>query len=109
MKATDTQTGEAVFSALTDELLADPAVTRSTMMGYPCLRSEGAFFACIERGTGHLIVKLPAGRVHELTAAGEALLFAPSGRVFREWAAFPAVDSDRWRGLLAEARAFVSG
>ena len=46
-------------------------------MGYPCLRSNGAFFACVERATGHLIVKLPAHRVSELAAAGQALPFAP--------------------------------
>ena len=41
-------------------------------MGYPCLRANGAFFACVERTTGHLIVKLPAPRVNELIAAGQA-------------------------------------
>jgi len=76
-------------------------------MGYPCLRSGGTFFACVERATGNLIVKLPAHRVSELTAAGQALPFAPNGRTFREWAAFPHPDPAGWRALLAEARNFA--
>ena len=85
------------------QLLAEPGVTQGTMMGYPCLRANGAFFACIERATGHLIVKLPAHRVSELAATGQALPFAPNGRTFREWAAFPVADPAEWRALLAEA------
>jgi hypothetical protein len=50
---------EALFWELAQPLLAEPGVTRSTMMGYPCLRANGAFFACVERATGNLIVKLP--------------------------------------------------
>jgi len=100
---------EALFRQLAQQLLAEPGVTRSTMMGYPCLRANGAFFACVERATGHLIVKLPASRVASLVATGQALLFAPNGRTFREWAAFPVADPGEWRALLAEAREFTSG
>jgi hypothetical protein len=78
-------------------------------MGYPCLRSNGAFFACVERATGHLIVKLPGQRVKELVTTGQALPFAPNGRTFREWAAFPVADPVEWRALLAEARGFAGG
>lgn len=79
------------------------------MMGYPCLRANGAFFACVERITGHLIVKLPTQRVNELVATGRARPFAPNGRPFPEWAAFPVANLDEWRALLAEARHFVDG
>ena len=99
----------APWMELAQELLAEPGVTQGTMMGYPCLRANGAFFACVERTTGHLIVKLPADRVSELTATGQALAFTPNGRTFREWAAFPVADPAEWRALLAEARAFVGG
>jgi hypothetical protein len=61
---------EALFWELAAQLIAEPGVTRNTMMGYPCLRSDGAFFACVERATGHLIVKLPARRVAALVAVG---------------------------------------
>ena len=100
---------EQLFWQLAQDLLRAPAITRSTMMGYPCLRANGAFFACVERATGHLIVKLPASRVAALVATGQALPFAPNGRTFREWAAFPVADPGEWRALLAEARKFTSG
>jgi len=107
VNSADSSPREALFWELAQPLLAEPAVTRSTMMGYPCLRSGGTFFACVERATGNLIVKLPAHRVSELTAAGQALPFAPNGRTFREWAAFPHPDPAEWRALLAEARNFA--
>jgi hypothetical protein len=70
---------------------------------------DGVSLPAFERSTGHLIVKLPASRVSELAAAGQALPFAPNGRTFREWAAFPVADPAEWRSLLAEARGFVGG
>ncbi len=103
----DASARETLFWELARPLLAEPGVTRGTMMGYPCLRSDGAFFACVERATGHLIVKLPASRIAELVATGQALHFAPNGRTFREWAAFPVADPGEWRALLAEAREFT--
>lgn len=77
-------------------------------MGYPCLRHQGAFFACVERTTGHLVVKLPAERVRELVRSGRAACFAPNGRTFREWAAFPQPNRREWTAMLREARRFVS-
>jgi hypothetical protein len=105
--STEANARKTLFWELTGQLLAEPGVTRSTMMGYPCLRANGAFFACVERITGHLIVKLPALRVSELIAAGQALPFAPGGRTFREWAASSVADPNEWSALLAEARSFV--
>jgi hypothetical protein len=99
---------EQLFWQLADELLEQQAVTRSTMMGYPCVRNEGAFFACIERGTGHLIVKLPADRVNELIASKRARPFAPNGRTFREWAAIPTGNRETWSALLKEAQEFTT-
>jgi hypothetical protein len=98
---------EALFWDLAEELLVEPTVTRSTMMGYPCLRASGSFFACLERTTAHLIVKLPAHQVGEMVASGEGLPFAPNGRTFREWVALPSADPDQWRGRLSEAREFA--
>lgn len=109
MNSADAGARVALFWELAGQFLAEPGVTRSTMMGYPCLRINGAFFGCIERATGHLVVKLPAQRVSELVAAGQALPFTPNGRTFREWAAFPVADPGEWRALLAEAREFTGG
>ncbi len=79
------------------------------MMGLPCLRLHGAFFASCDRRTGDLLVKLPATRVEELVAAGRAHAFAPAGRRFREWAAIPDERSRSWRRLLDDALTFVAG
>lgn len=100
--------GEARFRDLTEPLLADPRVTRSTMMGLPCVRLDGQFFASSDRKTGNLLVKLPAERVDALVDAGRAESFAPAGRRFREWAAIPPSRSRSWKGLLDEAQAFVA-
>ena len=109
MSSADASAREALFRELAQLLLAEPAVTQGSLMGYPGLRANGAFFACVERATGHLIVKLPAQRVSTLVATGQALPFAPNGRTFREWAAFPVADPVEWRALLAEAREFTGG
>jgi hypothetical protein len=79
------------------------------MMGLPCLRVHGAFFASCDRRSGDLLVKLPQQRVDELVAAGRAHAFAPAGRRFREWAAVPPEWSRTWRRLLDDALAFVDG
>lgn len=78
------------------------------MMGYPCLRREGAFFACSEKGSGDLVVKLPAPRVQELIHHGTGLAFAPGGKPFREWVRIHGRDPFTWASLLEEAWAFAS-
>lgn len=93
------------FWALAGPLLKQAGVTRSTMMGFPCLRLDGDFFASCDHGTGELVVKLDAPRVAELIAAGKAEPFAPSGRQFREWAVIPIRRHRSWSGLLDEALA----
>ena len=100
--------GDRRYWRMTEGLLADPRVSRGTMMGFPCMRMAGVFFASLDPGSHHLIVKLPASRVSELIASGAGLVFAPSHRPFREWVAIPGTDDATWVGLLAEARAFVS-
>jgi uncharacterized protein (TIGR02453 family) len=95
---------EELFWDLVEPLYADPTVTRSTMMGLPCVRVEGRFFASLDRHSGALLIKLPVDRVRSLIAAGRGEPFAPAGRVFREWVAIPRPDRRRWQALLAEAR-----
>lgn len=99
--------GEERFWELAEPYLVRPEVTRSTMMGYPCLRVRGQFFASTERATGDLLVKLPEDRVDELVDAGRAEPFAPAGRRFREWASVPFSRSRSWKRLLDEAHTFV--
>ncbi len=97
-----------LYDELTDDLLYDPDVGRSTMMGYPCVRRAGRYFASFDTGTEALVVKLPRDRVAELIADGTGEPFAPNGRVFREWATIPEPDLDVWERLLAEARDFAA-
>ncbi|MEV4516337.1 hypothetical protein AB0K00_46160 [Dactylosporangium sp. NPDC049525] len=101
--------GEMLFWELAEALLADAAVSRSTMMGLPFLRYESRFFASLDRRSGALLVKLAQPRVAELIGAGTGEPFAPAGRTFREWLAVPAPDRSGWRALLAEALAFAGG
>lgn len=58
------------FFEMSAAALARPDVATGTMMGFPCLRSSGAFFASCERGSGDLIVKLPRDRVQQLIDDG---------------------------------------
>ena len=97
-------TGEELFWDLVEPMFADPAVQRSTMMGLPCVRVDGRFFASLDRNTAALLVKLPRDRVTALLAEGTGEPFAPAGRVFREWVAVPRPDHDLWQRLLGEAR-----
>ncbi len=96
------------FWAHAEEFLDRPGVSRSTMMGLPCLRIDGQFFASFDRRTGDLLVKLEAGRVDALVEAGEAQGFAPAGRRFREWAAIPPAREASWDELLTQAFDFVA-
>lgn len=96
---------EELFWDLAEPMLAEPAITRSTMMGLPCLRYDGRFFACFDRREQALIVKLPRPRVAQLVADGIGRAFAPAGKVFGEWVSLPDPDGQAWQDLLAEARA----
>jgi hypothetical protein len=89
--------------------LAHRDVATGTMMGLPCLRISGAFFAACDHRSGDLIVKLPRQRVQQLIAAGAGKPFAPAGRTFREWVLVDDRDPDRWAQLIGEARAFAAG
>lgn len=94
--STDADAGEARFWELAQPLLDQAGVTRSTMMGFPCLRLHGDFFATCDRKTGDLVVKLDEDEVSRLLDAGQAEPFAPNGRRFRAWAAIPYRRRRAW-------------
>ena len=98
-------TGEERFWALAEPLLSQAGVTRSTMMGFACLRLDGDFFATCDHRTGALVVKLDEQRVTELLDAGRAEPFAPNGRPFKAWATIPVERHRTWARLLDEALA----
>jgi hypothetical protein len=97
--------GEQRFWALAEPLLARPGVARSTMMGFPCLRLHGDFFASCDPRAGSLVVKLDAERCGELIDLGQAEEFAPNGRRFGEWVNVSGARHRAWKGLLDEALA----
>lgn len=100
--------GEAQFWGLAEPLLEAAGVTRSTMMGLPCLRVNGAFFASWDRSNGALLVKLPEDEVDQLVASGAADPFSPAGRRFRQWASIPPGREEEWVELLDRALRHVS-
>lgn len=78
------------------------------MMGFPCLRVSGQFFASFDRRANPLIVKLRATRVQQLIESGAAVPFAPAGRIFREWASIKPNRHSVWPWLIDEALTFVA-
>jgi len=105
----DIETAHAHFWSLAEPLLARPEITESTMMGFPCLRADGQFFASVEHKGDRLVIKLPKDRVKALVAEGQGEAFAPAGRVFKEWMAVPYALAETWPTRMDEARAFVAG
>ena len=95
------------FWQLADELLERDDVDEGTLMGFPCLRVSGDFFATCDHRSGDLVVKLPRERVAGLIDDGAAAPFAPAGRVFKEWALVAERDSALWLALLDKAYTFV--
>lgn len=87
--------GDELFEAAAP-VLDRPGVTRSTMMGYPCLRLHGDFFASWDPHGRALVVKLDRASVAALLGDGLGEPFAPNGRPFREWISIPAASSDAW-------------
>ncbi len=104
-----TERQSAFFDDVAATALGEPGVAPGTMMGFPCLRVDGEFFASCDHRTGDLIVKLPRQRVAELIDAGVGKPFAPAGRTFREWVLIDDRNEARWTALMQEARLFVSG
>ena len=100
--------GRTHWDQLAEELqAADPAISRSTMMGLPCLRLDGAFFASLDKRSGELIVKLSAEDVTIRIEDGRGRSFAPAGKVFREWMVVPGHEIDTWRSALDDALTFA--
>ena len=97
------------FWDLAEPLLARQGITKSTMMGFPCLRVNGEFFASADHKTGNLIVKLPTEKVDEMIDIGLGDPFAPAGRRFKEWVMISDRDPERWQQLISEAQDFVEG
>lgn len=97
-----------LFWQIAASMYSDSSVKEGTMMGFKCLRVDGAFFATLDHKNDALIVKLPKDRVAQLVDSGEGCPFAPNGRVFKEWVTILQANKKRWTELLDEAKRFVS-
>jgi hypothetical protein len=77
------------------------------MLHSPGLKTAGSFYAF---ATGDdLVVKLPAGRVAGLVAAGVGRPCEPRrGRPMRQWVRLTPADADACTAYLKEAREFVA-
>ena len=87
---------EAQFSQL-------DGVARSTMMGTPCLRYKGEFFAMVFEKQDSLIIKVSADRVNELIANGQGNEFNFTKKRFKEWVLIPIEFDDKFESYLQEA------
>ena len=86
------------------ERTADGDVTPGSMFGCRGLRTGRKFFAIWWHD--RLVVKLPADRLQELVAAGQAEPFEPmEGRRMNGWAVLH--QGVEWDAVVAEARALT--
>lgn len=99
------------FWEVVEDLIGSGRAEHGTIMGGPCLRSNGEFVAMPldpesrMGAAGAMVVKLDRDAVTALIAAGEAASFAPAGKVFGEWAQITHDDHARWRELVEQALA----
>jgi hypothetical protein len=100
---------EALFDRLVRGFADDTAVEPPKpggAFGASALKVGGKIFAMVSQGS--LVVKLPAGRVQELIAAGKGEPFdAGKGRPMKEWVSIDPARSRTWTPLAREARDFV--
>jgi hypothetical protein len=92
------------WEMLLDELLADPRVEKSQMMGHQCAKVSGKMF--VSCGDDAFVYKLPRERVNELVASGEGEPFDPggTGRVMKEWVRVPALADEAREFVLSQIR-----
>lgn len=95
----------AGFEAVKAAYLGQPGIGTKRMFGAEGLSVNDHFFAMEYKG--RIVVKLPATRVAELIAAGQAEPWGPSpGRVMKEWATLHE-ETDAV-ALAREAQVFVA-
>lgn len=99
--------GNNHFWKIAEDFLGRPGCERATMMDFPCLRRDGAFFGCIHKDGSTLIVKMSKAAVSAMVASGDAMPFAPNGRTFKEWAAVPTDMHETWKHHLETAWEFA--
>ena len=76
---------------------------KSTMMGSPCLRYKGQFFAMMFEREDALIIKVPEQRVNNLIEEGRGREFNFTKKRFKEWVLIPRDFEDQYEELMLEA------
>jgi hypothetical protein len=99
------------YEDLVDGLVGVPGVTPPRGgggFGRSALRYQGKIFAMLVRG--RLVLKLPAGRVAALAAAGGGAHFdANKGTPMKEWLSLDPESGLDWPPLAREALDFAAG
>jgi hypothetical protein len=99
----------ARYADLVHELAGESGVTTppgGSGFGRSALRYQGKIFAMLVRG--RLVLKLPAGRVEALVAAGAGEHFdANKGTPMREWLSLDPESAGPWLPLANEALGFA--
>lgn len=100
---------QKLFDTIADEYVSEAAgVTKSRMMGVPCIKVKTKMFCGIWRDA--MIFKL-TGDVHTKALALQgAHLFDPSAmnRPMKEWVVVPFTHKSKWRSYTAAALAYVA-
>lgn len=96
-----------LFDRLSEELINSGDARPGMMMGFPCLKIKGHYYACKDKRSSALIIKLSEKRVNALIISGEALPFTPAGQLFSLWAVMEVFHENLWRGVLREARKLI--
>lgn len=104
-------TPQDAWAAIEARFVGKPAISRSAKKGFAegGLMTSGKLFAIPHRGD-RLLLKLPAGRIEALIAAGQGERFAmgkDGSRVMKEWVLAQPDAAEEWPALAAEAEAFV--
>jgi len=76
---------------------------QSTMMGTPCLRYKGQFFAMMFEKEDALIIKVSKARVLELIENGLGREFNFTKKKFKEWVLIPETYENQYETLMLEA------
>lgn len=97
---------QAIFDPIAEEYLARPGVDIGPMFGSEGLRIRGKVFAFVGY-RGSLVLKVPEARADELVADGTVERMLMRGRPMREWVLVDATASKLWKGLTAEAYAYI--
>lgn len=80
------------YETIAKKLEQEDGVEISTMMGTPCLRYQGEFFAMFFDKANAVIAKLPEARVNELIAVETGQPFNFTKKRFKEWVLIPTPD-----------------